>query len=94
MSFAALVREGSRSHAPFFHIYTAADAKIRAEVAALGTSQLNIGLGNWGDWEDAKSPKYRSPWPRWKTLTGAPLWRTGDKGIPLLPQTLSVRKHL
>ena len=73
---------------------TAADAKIRAEVAALGTTQLRIGLGNWGYLEDAKSTKYRSPWPRWKTLTGALLWRTGDKGAPPLPQMLAVRKQL
>ena len=31
---------------------------------------------------------------KWKTLTGAPLWRTGDKGAPPLPQTLAVRKQL
>ena len=50
------------THSPaFFHSYTAADAKIRAEVAAVGTSQLKIGLRNWGYWEDAKSSKYRSP---------------------------------
>ena len=30
----------------------------------------------------------------WKTLTNAPLWRTGDKGAPPLPQTLAVRKQL
>ena len=30
----------------------------------------------------------------WKTLTGAPLWRTGDKGAPLSPQKLAVRKQL
>ena len=77
-----------------FHIRTAAIAKIRAEVAALGTAQLKIGLGNWGYWEDAKSTKYRSPWPKWKTLTSAPLWRTGDKGAPPLPETLAVQKQL
>ena len=77
-----------------FHIRTAADAKIQAEVAALGTPQLKIGLGNWGYWPDATSTKYRSPWPKWKTLTNAPLWRTGDKGTPPLPQTLAVRKQL
>ena len=72
----------------------AADAKTRAEVAALGTSQLKIGLGNWGYRADAKSTKYRSPWPKWKTLSGAPLWRTGDKGATPTPQTPSVRKQL
>ena len=77
-----------------FHIRGAANAKIRAEVAALGTSQLKIGLEDWGYWEDAKSLKYRSLWPKWKTLTGAPLWRTGDKGAPPSPRTLSVRKQL
>ena len=77
-----------------FHIHTAADAKIRAEVAALGTAQLKFGLGNWGYWPDATSSKYRSPWPKWKTLTSAPLWRTADKGAPPLPQTLAVRKQL
>ena len=77
-----------------FYIRTAADAKIPAEVAALGTAQLKIGLANWGYWEDAKSTKYRSPWPKWKTLTSAPLWRTGNKGAPALPQTLAVGKQL
>ena len=43
---------------------------------------------------DAKSTKFRSPWPKWKTLLTAPLWRTGDKGAPPLPQTLAVRKQL
>ena len=37
---------------------------------------------------------FRSPWPKWKTLTSAPLWRTGDKGAPPLLQTLAVRKQL
>ena len=77
-----------------FHISTAADAKIRAEVAALGTTQLKIGLGNWGYWEDAKSTRFRSPWRKWNRLTSAPLWRTGDKGAPPLSQTLAVRKQL
>ena len=63
-------------------------------MAALRTTQLKIGLGNWGLWEDAKSSKYQSPWPKWKTLTGAPLWRTGDKAATQSPQTLSVRKQL
>ena len=53
-----------------------------------------MGLGNWGYWPDATSTKYRSPWPEWKTLTNAPLWRTGDKGAPPLPQTLALRKQL
>ena len=77
-----------------FHICTAADAKIRAEVAALGTTQLKIWLGNWGYWEDAKSTRFRSPWPNWKTLSSASLWRAGDKGAPPLPQTLAVQKQL
>ena len=55
---------------------------------------MKIGLGNWGYWEDAKGSRYRSPWPKWKTLTGAPLWRTGDKGAPPSPQTLAVQKQL
>ena len=76
------------------HIRTAADAKIRAEVAALGTAQLKIGLGNWGHWEDAKSTKFQLPWPKWEALTNAPLWRTEDKGAPPLPQTLADRKQL
>ena len=92
--FAASVREGSCTHPQFFHIYTAADAKIPAKVAAPGTSQMKIGLGNWGYWEDAKSSKYQLPWQKRKTLTGAPLWRTGDKGAPPSPQPLSVRKPL
>ena len=58
------------------------------------STQLKIGLGNWGFWEDAKSSKYRSPWPKWKTLTGAPLRQTGDKGAPPSPQTLAVQKQL
>ena len=77
-----------------FHIRTAADAKIRAEVEALGTTQLKIGLGNRGYSEDAKSTKFRSPWPKWKILTSAPLWQSGDKGAPPVPQTLAVRKQL
>ena len=77
-----------------FRKRTAADAKIRAEVAALGRPQLETGLGNWGYWPDATSTKYRSPWAKWKTLTNAPLWRTGDKGASPLPQTLAVRKQL
>ena len=56
-------------------------------------TQLKIGLGNGRHWEDAKSTKYRSPWPKCKTLTGAPLWRTGNKGAPPLPQTLAVRNQ-
>ena len=60
----------------------------------MGTLQLKVGVGNWGYWEDAKGSKYRSPWPKWKTLTGAPLWQTGDKGAPPSPQTLSVWKQL
>ena len=67
---------------------------MRAEVAALGTTQLKIGLGNCSYWEDAKSTKFRSPWPKWKTLTSAPLWRTRDKGAPPIPQTLAVPKQL
>ena len=46
---------------PFCHIYTAADAKIPAEVAALGTTQLKTGLGDSSCWEDAKRSQYRSP---------------------------------
>ena len=38
--------------------------------------------------------RFRSPWPKWKTLTSAPLLQTGDKGAPLLPQTLDMRKQL
>ena len=75
-----------------FHICTAAYAKVRAEIAALGTAQLKVGLRNWSYWEDTKSTKYPSSWPTWKTLTSAPLWRTGDKDAPPLPQTLAVRK--
>ena len=82
------------AHNDLFHICTAADAKIRAEVAALGTAQLKIGLGNWGYWEDAKGSRYWSPWPKWKTLTGAPVRWTGDKGAPPSPQTLAVGKQL
>ena len=63
-------------------------------MAVLGTLQVKIGLGNWGYWEDAKSWKYRSPWLKWKGLTGAALCRTGDKGAPPSTQTLSVRKQL
>ena len=59
----------------------------------MGTPQLKIGLGNWGYWPDT-STRYRSPWPKWKTLLNAPLWRTGDNGAPPLPQTLAVRKQL
>ena len=44
-------------------------------------------------WEDAKGTKYRSPRPGWKTLTGAPMWRTGDKGAPPSPQTLTALKQ-
>ena len=44
------MREGSRTLRPFFHMYTAADAKIGAEVAAVITSQLKSGLGNCGFW--------------------------------------------
>ena len=75
-----------------FHICTAADAEIRAEPAALGTWQLQIGRGNSGYLEAAKSTNYRSPWPKRKRLTSAPLWPTGDKGAAPTPQTLSVRK--
>ena len=77
-----------------FYTCTAADAKIGAEVATLCTAQLKIGHRNSGWSEDAKSTKYRSPWPKWKKLTGAPLWRTGDKGAAPTPQTLSVPKQL
>ena len=56
--------------------------------------QLKIGLGNWGYWPDATSTKYRSPWPKWNTLTNAPLWQIWDKGAPPLPQTLAVQKQL
>ena len=77
-----------------FHICTAANAKIRAEVAELGTPQLKIGLGNWVYWPEARSTKYRSLWPKWKRFTNGPLWRTGDKGAPPLPQMLAVRKQL
>ena len=53
--------------------------------------------GHWpgilGLLERRKKFKYRSPWPKSKTLTGAPLWRTGDKGAPPSPQTMSVRKR-
>ena len=91
MSQLQCARAGALNHR--FHIRTAVDAKIRAEVAALGTPQLKIGLGNWGYWPDT-STRYRSPWPKWKTLLNAPLWRTGDKGAPPLAQTLAVRKQL
>ena len=63
-------------------------------MAALGTTQLKIGLGNSGYWEDAKILKYRSPLPKWETLTGAPLWETREKGAPSSSQTLAVRKPL
>ena len=42
-------------------VCTAADPKIRAEVGALGKTQLKIGLGNCGYLEDAKISKYGSP---------------------------------
>ena len=87
------MREGLRTQ-PVFHICTVADAKIRAEVAALGTTQLKIGLQNLGYSENAKRSNCRSPWPKWKTLTGAPLWWTGDKGAPPSLQMLSVRERL
>ena len=61
---------------------------------ALGTPQLKIRLGSWGYWPDATSTKYRSPWQKWKRLTNAPLWRTGDMGAPPLPKTPAVRKQL
>ena len=77
-----------------FYICKAADAKIRAEVAALGSTQLKIGLVTWGYWEDAKGSKYRSPRRKWKPLTGAPWWWTGDKGARPSPQTLSLQKQL
>ena len=51
-------------------------------------------LDNCGYWVDAKSTKYRSPWPKLKVLTGAPLWQTPDKGAATKPQTLSVRKKI
>ena len=92
MSQLQCVRARALNH--LFHISTAADAKIRAEVAVLGTAQLKIGLRNWGYWEDAKSTNYRSPWRNWKKLTSALLWQTGDKGAPPLPQTPAVRKQL
>ena len=53
-----------------------------------------MGLGTWGYWKDAKGLRYGSPWPKWKTLTGAPLWLTGDKGAPPSPQTLALRIQL
>ena len=74
--FCSLSARGLAHSPASFHIYTAACAKIRAKVAAHGPLQLKIGLGNWGYLDD------RSPWPKWKTLTGAPLKRTGDKGAP------------
>ena len=77
-----------------FHICTAADVKIRAEVAALGTAQLKMVMENSGYSDEAKSLKFQSPWSKWKTLTSAPLWRTGNKRAPPLPQTLAVRKQL
>ena len=92
MSQLQCVRARALNH--FLHICTAADAKIGAEVAALGTTQMKIGLGYWGYWEDAKSTRHQSLWPKWKTLTSASLWRTGDKGAPPLPQMLAVRKPL
>ena len=55
---------------------------------------LKIGQGNCGYCEEAKSTRFRSQWPKWKTLTSAPLWRTEDKAAPPLPQTLAVRKQL
>ena len=86
----------ARARAPnhHFHICTAADAKIQAEVAALGTTQLNIRKKNSGYSEDAKSTRFRSPWPKLKMLRSAPPGRTGDKGAPPLLQTLAVRKQL
>ena len=57
-------------------------------------TQLKIGLGNWGYWEDAKSTRFRSQWPKWKTLSSASLWQTWDKGAPPLLHTLAVRKQL
>ena len=77
-----------------FYICTAADAKIQAEAAALGMWQLKIGLGNCAYWADTNSTKYRSPWPSWKTLSSAPLWRFGDSGAAQTLQTLSVRRQL
>ena len=44
MSQLQCVRARALNH--LFHICTAADAKIQAEVAALGTTQLKIRLGN------------------------------------------------
>ena len=68
--------------------------KFEQRLQRCAMSQLKIGLGNWGYWDDAKSLRHRSPWPKWKTLTGAPLWRAGYKGAAVTPQTLSVRKQL
>ena len=67
--------------------------KAPGEVAALGIQQLKTSTSKWGYWHD-RSVKYRSPWPKGKTLVNAALWRTGDKEAPPTSQTLAVRRQL
>ena len=71
----------------------AKDMRSRKEVAALGRAALMVILGTWGYWRE-RDGKSRGPWPAWKSMIRAALWRVAEKGKRLVLKILNVQKFL
>ena len=76
---------------PLLFCSVAKDMRSCKEVAALGKQILKVTLGTWGYWRDPEG-KGGGPWPVWKSMLRAPLWQVAEKGKPVSPQILNVKR--
>ena len=71
----------------------AKDMRTSKEVAALGRPALKVTIGTWGYWREPEGNS-RGPWPAWKSMIRAPLWRVAEKGETVPMKILNVHKPL
>ena len=73
--------------------FVAKDMRSSSEVAALGKAALKVTLGTWGYLRGTEG-KSRGPGPVWKSMLRTLLRQEAEKGKPISPQILNVRRFL